>query len=1161
MINTNEYNNLIFQISFKTIILLVVNIVVVIFLIDNNFLKLLFILMSLIISTGIFLLSLKKDIQKYNELINEEIIGYAEYKSILTATTLALLITDKNNILFFNNSACNLFRRTSKELETCSIFDLIHERYKQQFVDFMDSAKDHETISLKLSKNNDALLSRYATFTIRRSIFKGKERYILLAYEIAQLYDDDITSKDLNVLYKQALNNLPIAVTIFDKNGKLIFLNEKAQANPRISSKMDFSTIIEDDVNRNILNSGFHIALDGVQFVDESLRYRSDDGDKWMRVLFSPIKLPNGNIYVEYAIRDISKYINEIIELRNQLNYSSQFSNGTENILIFWDLNGNFIEANHKFYEVTQTDSQTLQSENLNLFRNNYLGELSTRTIIFNNDNLEKKKVFAKHFVRPGLRNYYELAANGNEFEVVIQCCFDPANRVNQKYEWYNNRNYPITNEDGRFSAFVSEFSNVTDYYSLLDKYDISKKYLDAIANNFYAGILFIIDKNNHIVFIGGDKKIRQNVGFAGLAASSRSSFNISQVLDLNQFEDNFFAAFEGNYTRISTQILDTTYEFQFVPIRDEHDIVTYCMGIAFDIGERDKYEKQLIFQKNFHEKIFYESAIPSIILDTTGKIVNGNREFYHLTNTSLEQITQTNIYDANSMFNQEIIHKGFEQAVLGHSPPQFEINISAKNNTSNVNNTRNDNARNIGTSDNSKSNLILICTCYPIADANQQVHSVIINLIDVTEMRILIKEIQKTQAISNIVTSNFPDGILIILDSKLNFLLFDGKDDIRLLNMHQMNVIGKNLKQMDTEIVNIIRPYVVETITSKRKMDFDFSFELHFENEQKKLYYNANIIPVLDPEKSIEYIYVCLVNITNMKQLEETVLGFNSKLEEDVAVRTAQLQETTQKLEAHVTELQLTQNKLVDTQDELAKTLEKEKELSTMKSHFISLMSHEFRTPLTVIQTCAYLLDTYYEIQNREQFEKNIQKIISAIDVMTKLLDNILFLDEVKVHTLALVRTEVNQFINSIKDETVLRFDARQKITIKSNKKEVIILTDEKLLKLIVSNLLSNAIKYSPDDSDIIIEFEDMENEYCITVQDFGPGLSDDILGHLFDTFIRSQTVTNVSGSGLGLSITQNCVDMLRGTIRFETEKNVGTKFIVKLPKLIEESILIADE
>ena len=1131
MIHSKEYNNLIFQFSFKTIILLVSNIIIAVLLIDSNYNKLLFVLSYLIISISIFLFLIKRDILEYDAIITGELTLNAEYKSILTNTNLPLIITDGNDILFYNSAALNLFRCTSKEMETYSILDLIDENYKQSFSDFLIFSKEDQKISFKLANNINSLLDRFASFSIKRSTFKGKDCSMIVIYETEQFHSEEMTIENLNILYKQAINNLSDSIIIFDSNEKVIFINDYAKINSHIGSKTDFSTMIEDDINRNILNTGFRIALEGTEFVDEGT-YREDDKEKWIHISFVPIKLPDGNAFVEYVIKDVSSYKNEVVYLSEQLNNSTQFVDKTNSIITLWDENGNFIRGNNKFYDISKIDLKTLQEENLNLFKNNYFNELSTQTIIFNNDNLEKRQVFTKNSIRAGIKNYYDLVANGKDFEVVICCSFNPSDRINKKYNWYQNKNYPTFTEDGKLTAFVLEFVDVSDYYSLLDKYDISKKYLDTIANNFNAGILFIVDKNSNVVFVGGDKKIRQNIGFAGL--STHSSSKISNMLNFEEFVENFSAAFEGNYTRTSTNILDTLYEIQFIPIRDEYDIVNFCMGIGFDSSERDKYEKQLILQKNYHETIFNESAIMSLIFDTEGNIINGNTKAFEYVNSSLERMTKVNMYNSDAILNQEIVHKSFEQALEGIRPPQFELNIAP---------IRNDNLH-------IKSNSTLLCNCYPIMDANKQVHTVIINFIDVTETRTLINELQKTQAISNIVTSNFPDGILIIFDSNLNFLLFDGKNDIELLNMQKLNLIGANLKNIDTEITNNIRPYIIETVTSRKKMNFDISFEL----DDDEIYYNTTILPVLNKNDEIEYIYVCLVNITTTKQLEEIILEFNTKLEADVATRTKQLQETTVKLEEHVSELQFTQDTLIATQNKLTKALEKEKELNAMKTYFISTISHEFRTPLTVIQTYAYLLDTYYDTKDRKQFDKGIQKIISTVDIMTNLLDSILFFDEIKNHKLLLTMVEIYQFIFAVKEETIMRYNAKQKIILNTNiNKELIILTDEKLLSLIISNLLSNAIKYSPNNNntEIIMEFEDRKDDFIITVQDFGSGIPDDVIEHLFDTFIRSQSVTNISGIGLGLPTVQNCVDVLKGEIKFETEKNVGTKFIVRLPKL----------
>ncbi|MPN03226.1 Swarming motility regulation sensor protein RssA [bioreactor metagenome] len=193
------------------------------------------------------------------------------------------------------------------------------------------------------------------------------------------------------------------------------------------------------------------------------------------------------------------------------------------------------------------------------------------------------------------------------------------------------------------------------------------------------------------------------------------------------------------------------------------------------------------------------------------------------------------------------------------------------------------------------------------------------------------------------------------------------------------------------------------------------------------------------------------------------------------------------------------------------------------MKTQFISLMSHEFRTPITVIQTCAYLLETYFSMQQKDKFDNTLHKLLIAIDTTTKLLDNILFLDEIKEHSVMFSKIDIIAFIKYVVEEVSTDLEAKQSITVNTNVESLILLTDEKLIRKTINNLLANAIKYSPATSQITIDINDATSELNIIIADTGPGIADDVVTKIFETFVRSMTVTNISGAGLGLSIVKN--------------------------------------
>jgi len=203
-------------------------------------------------------------------------------------------------------------------------------------------------------------------------------------------------------------------------------------------------------------------------------------------------------------------------------------------------------------------------------------------------------------------------------------------------------------------------------------------------------------------------------------------------------------------------------------------------------------------------------------------------------------------------------------------------------------------------------------------------------------------------------------------------------------------------------------------------------------------------------------------------------------------------------------------------------------------------------------------MIEMFFEMQLKDRITSSKETILNQINTMTCLLDNILFLDESKddVHNATFNQLDIIHTIRYLVDDVIDLHKAKQKIFIKTDDESVIAYSDASLLKQIINNLLSNAIKYSPVQSDIIITLINTDKHFSIIVQDFGPGISDDVIDKIFESFVRSQDFTNISGSGLGLSITKKCVESLGGEISFDTQKGEGTIFYVKLPKFSTDEI-----
>ncbi len=260
-----------------------------------------------------------------------------------------------------------------------------------------------------------------------------------------------------------------------------------------------------------------------------------------------------------------------------------------------------------------------------------------------------------------------------------------------------------------------------------------------------------------------------------------------------------------------------------------------------------------------------------------------------------------------------------------------------------------------------------------------------------------------------------------------------------------------------------------------------------------------------------------------------------NDELENKVALRTKQLQDTMQQLEI--------------SKDELTKALSKEKELSDLKSRFVSMASHEFRTPLSTILSSASLVAKYVEAEEQEKRNKHIHRIKSSVNNLTNLLNEFLSIGKIEDGKITSnnLNFNIREMIAALCSEIESITKVNQQI-IYAHAGEEIIFSDPVLLRNVLTNLLSNAIKFSPEGSIIKVNSSVLKNSIVITVKDNGMGISEADQEHLFERFFRGANVTNIQGTGLGLHIVAKYIELLDGKIVFESELEKGTTFIITL-------------
>jgi hypothetical protein len=238
-----------------------------------------------------------------------------------------------------------------------------------------------------------------------------------------------------------------------------------------------------------------------------------------------------------------------------------------------------------------------------------------------------------------------------------------------------------------------------------------------------------------------------------------------------------------------------------------------------------------------------------------------------------------------------------------------------------------------------------------------------------------------------------------------------------------------------------------------------------------------------------------------------------------------------------------------------LRHALENEHELNELKTRFVSMASHEFRTPLTIIQSSSDLINRYIDRMEPSQRTAHFNKISAQIQHITTLLDDVLNLGhlEAEAARAQLEFLDLDRFVNDIIRETQHSLPVRQEIMYVHEGAGSYVAVDQKLMRAIVENLIGNAAKYSEDDSLIEVQLAVREDEIIFRVSDEGIGISNEDQARLFAPFFRATNVGTIKGTGLGLAITKRSVDILDGEIEVESAIGAGTTFTITIPRILE--------
>ena len=311
-----------------------------------------------------------------------------------------------------------------------------------------------------------------------------------------------------------------------------------------------------------------------------------------------------------------------------------------------------------------------------------------------------------------------------------------------------------------------------------------------------------------------------------------------------------------------------------------------------------------------------------------------------------------------------------------------------------------------------------------------------------------------------------------------------------------------------------------------------DLSFEnkiavVTSDGELKHLYFRLSVPPMY--AETLEKVMISLIDITEIKRTKQKLQDLNADLEEKVIQRTRELSESKIKLR---------------------EALDKEKKLGELKSRFVSMASHEFRTPLAAILSSVSLIKKYNERGILDHQEKHFKRIKNSVGNLTSILNDFLSLEKIESSDINLNYQEIefNEFIEEVLMAVKPWAKDNQHINHQHHGATKLRI-DPNLTQNILLNILSNALKYSPQESTVELITENKDDSLMLKVIDHGIGVPEEDQKKLFTRFFRANNASRIEGTGLGLTIVKSYLKLMKGEISFESKVDVGTTFIIKIP------------
>lgn len=404
----------------------------------------------------------------------------------------------------------------------------------------------------------------------------------------------------------------------------------------------------------------------------------------------------------------------------------------------------------------------------------------------------------------------------------------------------------------------------------------------------------------------------------------------------------------------------------------------------------------------------------------------------------------------------------------------------------------------------------------------------------------------KKGQNIFNLLFEAVSEGIIVVDDCQ----------NIVATNSSAELMFGYSKKKLINQHLNILIPKKYHTNHNAHFFKFSQRGETRKMSTEDHLYgihTDGTIFPVeigLYPFEIYgkNYILSLIVDITERKRQEREIIDLNIHLEQKVVARNKKLKKTVKKLKA-------ANIALVEADQDIKNALKKEKELNELKTKFLSLVSHEFKTPLSGILTSTMLLNKYKLSEEQDKRYKHIKIITDKVHYLNNILDDFLSIEKLETGKInyTFKNFKLSKIVNQVIYNMNMLLKEGQKINYPEEIDEISLYQDEKTMELILSNLIHNAIKYSPENSVIDISINQNSKNTIFTIEDHGLGIPSKDQNRMFERYFRADNVLHTEGTGIGLNIVKSHLDNLKGTIKFKSEVNKGTIFTITIPNKAE--------